>query len=265
MSKALRFFLSLAAAVFLSPAAHADYDDPWPDLQEAIFPGKTLADGATFMRIEAPDRAYDAALVPVHVIFDASRLPAAVQSLTLVVDKNPAPVAAVFRFPDRTANPSIGVRLRVDQYTNLHAVVETADGRLYSVARFIKASGGCSAPASKSPEEALAHLGQMKLKMLQQSKAAGASQVELMVRHPNNTGMQMDPVTRYYVPADFLEKIDVSLAGKPILSIEGNISISENPAIQFWLSPGAAGDLNVKVEDTKGRKFSASWPVPSAS
>ncbi|HEX6958329.1 MAG TPA: quinoprotein dehydrogenase-associated SoxYZ-like carrier [Ferrovibrio sp.] len=265
MPKALRFLLTIAAIALFAATASAEYDDPWSDLQEAIFPGKTIADGAAFMRLAAPERAYDAAVVPVDVAFDKARLPAAVRSLTLIVDKNPAPVAAVFHFTDQVANPSIGIRLRIDQYTNLHAVAETADGRLYGVAKFVKAAGGCSAPATKSPEEARAHKGQMKLKTLQQAFASRFNRMELMIRHPNNSGLQMDPLTRYYVPADFVQKIDISLAGKPVLSVEGNISISENPAIQFWLKSGAAGDLKVEAEDSSGRKFDATWPLPLAS
>jgi sulfur-oxidizing protein SoxY len=242
------------------------YDDPWPDLKEALFPGKTLADGAAFIKITAPERAYDAATVPVSIDFDAAKMQGiAVRTMTLIVDKNPAPVAAVFHYADDTVNPSIGTRIRVNEYTNIHAVAEAADGRLFLATVFVKAAGGCSAPASKSVADAQAHLGDLKLKVPKEAAAQKPSQLELLIRHPNFTGMQMDQVTRNYVPADFVQTVNITHDGKPVLSIEGNISLSENPAFDFWLQPKTQGVLRVNAEDSNGRKFERVWMVPAAS
>ena len=54
----------------------------------------------------------------------------------------------------------ISTRVRVNDYTNVHAVAELSDGQLYVVSTFVKASGGCSAPMAKNPEEATANLKQ---------------------------------------------------------------------------------------------------------
>jgi sulfur-oxidizing protein SoxY len=259
---------TLIAGLFLvvtSTAAQA-YDDPWPDLQEALFPGKTMASGAEFIRITAPERAYDAAVVPISVDFDLAKMQGiAVKSMTLVVDKNPAPVAAVFNFAEDTANPSIGTRIRVNEYTNIHAVVEATDGRMFLATVFVKAAGGCSAPASKSIADAQEHLGDLKLKVPKEASAKDPSKLELLIRHPNFTGMQMDQVTRNYVPADFVQNVTITHDGKPVLSIEGNISLSENPAFDFWLKPNTTGVLRVNAEDSNGRKFERVWMVPAAS
>ena len=48
---------------------------------------------------------------------------------------------------------SLSTRIRVDAYTNLHAVAELDDGHLYGAQRFVKAAGGCSAPAAKQDAE----------------------------------------------------------------------------------------------------------------
>jgi sulfur-oxidizing protein SoxY len=242
------------------------YDDPWPDLQEALFPGKTLADGAAFIKITAPERAYDAAVVPVSIDFDTAKMQGmAVRSMTLIVDKNPAPVAAVFHYADDTVDPSIGTRIRVNEYTNIHAVVEASDGRMFLATVFVKAAGGCSAPASKSIADAAAHLGDLKLKVPKETAADKPSKLELLIRHPNFTGMQMDQLTRNYVPADFVQNVSITHDGKPVLTIEGNISLSENPAFDFWLKPKAQGVLRVHAEDSNGRKFERVWMVPATS
>lgn len=261
----MRTLFVAAFLTFIGGAAQA-YDDPWPDLQEALFPGKALESGDAFMRITAPERAYDAAVVPISIDFDLAKMNGiAVKSMTLVVDKNPAPVAAVFRYPDDTVNPSIGTRIRVNEYTNIHAVVEAADGRLFLTQVFVKAAGGCSAPASKSVADAQEHLGDLKLKVPKEAAAQNPSKLELLIRHPNFTGMQMDQVTRNYVPADFVQNVTITHDGKPVLAIEGNISLSENPAFDFWLKPKTQGVLRVNAEDSNGRKFERVWMVPATS
>lgn len=258
----MRVLIAAICCICSGPASAED--DLWLDLKAALFPGQTIASGASFMHMTAPERAHDAAVVPVQVDFDPARMDGIkLRALTLIVDKNPAPVVAVFRYPSDAANPSIGTRLRVNEYTDVHAVAETADGRLFEIAVFIKAAGGCSAPASKAPGEAIAHRGEMKLKRL--TEPSGNGPLELLIRHPNFTGMQMDQVTRHYIPADYIETINIRYGGKPVLSVEGNISLSENPAIQFWLPEHESGGIDVDVKDSAGRSFKRSWPVPPAS
>jgi sulfur-oxidizing protein SoxY len=161
-------------------------------------------------------------------------------------------------------DPSIGTRVRVNEYTNIHAVAEMTDGKLYMAKVFVKAAGGCSAPAVKTPADAAAHLGEMKLK-LPSTAADQARRAQLMIRHPNFSGMQMDQVTRYYIPAKFIEAIDITYDGKPLMRVEGNISLSENPFIEFSLKPDQAGEMSVTARDSDGAVFKKAWPVPASS
>ena len=263
--------LALIALATLSTGAaraapvQSNGDDPWPDLKTAIFGDKAIADGSAFMAVEAPARAYDAAIVPVTIRFDPAHMPAGrVTAITLVVDKNPAPVAAVFHLKDGLADPTIGTRVRVNEYTNIHAVAETADGGLFIAAAFVKAAGGCSAPATKSPDEAEAPLGEMRTKNLDAAEIGAPSRVELLIRHPNYSGMQMDQIKRTYVPAKFIETIDVRYGDTELLQVEGNISLSENPMIEFSFTPQAAGRLTATAKDSDGLVFSGAWSVPAA-
>src|SRR6266568_164072 len=111
----------------------------------------------------APARAEDAAIVPVTLRSklspgDARRI----RSITLVIDRNPAPMAAKFELgPDANVS-EIATRVRVNNYTDVHAVAELSDGTLYVSKTYVKASGGCSAPAAKNAEEAKGRLGQMR-------------------------------------------------------------------------------------------------------
>ncbi|WP_225772935.1 quinoprotein dehydrogenase-associated SoxYZ-like carrier [Inquilinus sp. Marseille-Q2685] len=255
---------ALILAALLALAGPARAEDPWPDLKTAIFGDKAVADGSAFMRVEAPQRAYDAAVVPVTIRFDREHRPAGrIRAVTLVVDKNPAPVAAVFRLGDTIADPTIGTRVRVNEYTNIHAVAETEDGSLFMAAAFVKAAGGCSAPATKTPDQAEAHLGEMRAKNLDAVQIGAPSRVELLIRHPNYSGMQMDQIKRTYVPARFIETIEVSYDGARLLQVEGNISLSENPVVEFSFTPTETGRLSATARDSDGAVFTQAWPVPA--
>src|SRR5690242_385502 len=124
--------------------------------------------------------------------------------LTVVIDENPAPVAATFSFGPKAGVTALSTRVRVNSYTNVHAVAELSDGKLYMVKTFVKASGGCSAPTVKNAEEAKARLGQMKYRQFAQAEqgpANGVREAQIMIGHPNNSGLQMDQITHLYIPA----------------------------------------------------------------
>ena len=63
-------------------------------------------------------------------------------------------------------------------------------------------------------------------------------EAQVMIRHPNFTGMQMDQLTREYTPAKFVQEMDVKRSGELIFKMEGGISISENPQLPLHLCAG---------------------------
>jgi sulfur-oxidizing protein SoxY len=255
------------AVLFAAPlAARAEVDEAtraerWADLREQIFGERTVEDGAGLLSIEAPDRAADAALVPVKVAV-AEPLRAKLRQIYLVVDDNPSPLAGRFAFGPAAAPTGIATRVRVDDYTYLHAVAETADGKLYGVARFIKAAGGCSAPAGKDQAVALQRLGRMKMTLAGAPRLGEPAEAHLLISHPNSSGMQMDQLTRNYIPADFLRETRVTYNGELVLALESDISISEDPSLTFSFVPTApAGELKAEISDSSDRHFEQSWPV----
>jgi len=262
--------LSLAAAsagLLLAAATApvlAEDDDPWPDLREALFGDRAIHDGAGVIALEAPVRAYDAAIVPITMVAEIPQSGERyIQSITLIVDKNPAPVAAVFRTSPLAGDATIATRIRVNEYTNVRAIAETSDGELYMAARYVKAAGGCSAPALKDQEQALARLGKMKLKQTAAPADGAPGEIQLLISHPNYSGLQMDPVTRHYIPAEFVQAVTVTYAGETLLSVEGAISLSEDPSFRFHYRPQGAGEISVQVRDSDAREFSERWPLPA--
>jgi sulfur-oxidizing protein SoxY len=255
----MRALALLAAALLIAAGiwsgARADDEDIWPSLRADLFGDRAVTEDTTAVTLEAPYRAEDAALVPLTVRIPADRA-ASVKSLKLVIDKNPAPLVADFIFGPAAGNGerTIETRVRVDMYSNVRAIVETADGQLLMATKFVKAAGGCSAPALKDTDAALAEAGKMQIKFLG-GAAGGQHAGELKIRHPQYSGLQLNQATGYYIPAKFLRVIDVARAGERVFRMEGGISLSENPNIRFSYAAGADETLEVKAEDTDGRTF----------
>lgn len=253
--------LAGAAAGGLGVLPVRSEDDPWPGLHQDVFENRPIVEEDGLVTLEAPVRAEDAALVPLTVRVagaEASRP----RSLTLLIDRNPAPVVASFAFGAAAGEIVLATRVRVDAYSNVRAVVEAEDGSLHMATKYVKASGGCSAPALKDSELAEAELGKMRLRQLPAAPASTSREAQLMVRHPNHSGLQMNQLTGYYIPAKFITDLEVRRGAALVFRMEGGISLSADPNIRFSFRPGEADEaLSVVAKDTDGRVLRGSWPV----
>jgi sulfur-oxidizing protein SoxY len=251
--------LALAAVVALGVPAFAA-DDPWQDIRRNVFNDREIVEDS-MVTIEAPYRAEDAAVVPITMRIPAST--GGVKNLTLVIDKNPVPVAAAFEFGDAAGKGDrmLSTRVRIDMYSNVRAIVETDDGKLHMATKFVKASGGCSAAASKDADEALANLGKMQVRTFDdpamKDRSPPVREAQVMIRHPNFTGMQMDQISRQFTPMKIVHEMDITRDGTRVFRMEGGISISENPNFRFTFAPGGEDILEVTAKDTDGRVFTA--------
>jgi len=116
---------------------------------QAAFSGKTLrealqalgaqnpaASGAVLIKV--PEIAENGAVVPVAV---ESRLPGT-QSITLLIEKNPLPLAASFEIPAGT-EPNVSTRVKMGESSDVYALVK-ADGKFYFAKKEVKITiGGC--------------------------------------------------------------------------------------------------------------------------
>jgi sulfur-oxidizing protein SoxY len=264
---ALQFAPSFVSSLTssLASAAASEPNDPWPGLVQDIFDNRAMEDGTGVIAIEMPYRAEDAAIVPVTL---RTMLPTGdirrVVAITLVIDQNPSPMAARFELGQDSSVSQIATRVRVNNYTDVHAVAELSDGKLYMVKTYVKASGGCSAPAAKNADDANGKLGQIRFRQFVKSgdgPASGVREAQIMIGHPNNSGLQMDQVTQLYVPAFFVNELQVLQDDKVILKMIGGISISEDPNIRFTYLPNGAKRVRVEAKDTEGHVFQSEWKV----
>jgi len=258
-------FLGIVLGTGAAPLAATETSDPWPGLAQDIFNNRPMSDGSDVIGIDMPARAEDAAIVPVTL---TSKLAPGdnrrVRTITLVIDENPAPMAAKFELGPDARVSEISTRVRVNSYTNVHAVAELSDGKLYVVKTYVKASGGCSAPTIKSIEEAKARLGQMKYRQFvraEQGSTSGVREAQVMIGHPNNSGLQMDQLTHLYIPAFFIDEVHLWQDNSPVLSMEGGISISEDPTIRFSYVSNGARTFRAEAKDTSGHVFQREWKV----
>lgn len=256
-----RILLAMASILFAAQSWAAD-PDLWPELRQEIFGDREIAENDGVIALFAPENAEDAALVPISVRFPAATSRTIV-AMTLLVERNPAPVAATFKFGDAFRNGQdvgerqLATRIRVDSFSRVRAIVETADGKLHMATRFVAGAGGCSATPSKDMEAALAGLGRIDIKTLSEPQRGDAWRETLVkIKHPNFTGLQMDPISRGFVPARFVNDLEIKSAGALLFRMEGGISISENPNLRFSYGARANDLIEVFARDTEGVSFS---------
>lgn len=258
--------LGLTVAASIAPAAAAEPDEAWNDIRELLFADRDIQDGTGIIHLAAAQRAHDAAIVPIEIVAEIPQTPERyIRTVHLVIDQNPAPIAGVFHLTPDSGRATIATRVRINEYTNVRAIAETSDGQLFMASRFVKASGGCSAPALKDHEQAIARLGQMKIRALTPFQPGAPNEVQLLISHPNYSGMQMDPLSRHWIPPHYVREIHVSYDDRSIMRVEGDISLSENPSIHFSFVPAGPGKLRVRVVDSEEQEFSAGMPLGGAA
>lgn len=264
------------AGATLGPAAWAapgglpsqvDHDassPEWERLRPRLFGQRPIVTGeASQVLLQVPLRAAYGASVPVKVVprFGAQGAAQAVRRYTLLVDKNPSPVAATVTLGPAIAVADLETRLRVDEYSHLRVVAELADGSLHGASRYVKVSGGCSAPPNRDAPQLI---GQTRFR-LPDGAVAGPCPAELTVLHPNDTGFELNQLTVMYIPPHFVRRITARYDEALLLDIDCDFSVSENPSWRFVFQPrpGGGGLLQAQVEDSKDQHFSGQLALPA--
>jgi len=265
---------SLAACLFVPinwpPAALAEAD-PWPGIRAEVFQTREIAENDGLVMLFGPDAAQDASVVPITLRLRGD-VAAKAKSITLIIDRNPSPVAATIAFGDGfRVGPDIGervlaTRVRIDSFSKVRVVLETDDGKLHMSSRFIAGAGGCSSLGAKDADEALANLGKLQFKSIHDpNRGANWREAQVMIRHPNFTGMQMDPVSRGFKQAHFISDVEINRGQNLFLKMESGISISENTPLRFSYGSTTADEFSVLAMDNQGGRFTGSSTLSGGS
>jgi sulfur-oxidizing protein SoxY len=146
----------------------------------------------------------------------------------------------------------IDLRVRIDRYTSVRAIAETSDGHLEMRSTWVNASGGCSAPPSAA---AGGVLGQIRFRPSSDARA-----LQVSIRHPNNSGFQIDPRSGDAIAPHFIGHIRLSAGGETLLDAETGISLSENPTLRIATVDPLAVPLTVEATDVPTQaRFTATW------
>lgn len=250
-------------------------DDIWNSvLKSQFFAGKMIEESESIITLDAPYRAEDPAIVPLKInskILQTSDK--FIKKIWLFVDKNPLPFVGEFEFFPESGKADLALRVRVNSYSNIRAIAETSDGKLTMTKKFVKASGGCSAPVGADLDEAMKRMGKVKFRLDEGVKIGQTTLTQLMISHPNLTGMQMDQMTRFIRKSNFIDHFKVSFNGKPVLNANIDIAISADPNFRFYFIPDKKGELKAEFTDiscespvsrdicSKGRSFSQSYVI----
>ncbi len=246
---ALYFFILIPTTVFA--AANSDEIEWNTTLKNRYFSDQPIEESNAVIELDAPYRAEDPALVPLKIISKVKQTPDSyIKKILVLVDKNPLPFVWEFEFTPESGKADLAMRIRVNTYSYIRAIAQMNNGKLFMSKKFVKASGGCSTPISADMDASMKRLGKMKFKLDSDMSAAQPTLVQLLISHPNVTGMQMDQVTRFLKKSHFIENIKISFNNKPVLTAKTDIAISSDPNFRFYFIPEKAGELKAEFTDT---------------
>lgn len=260
---------AVSAIASLSALAPASAEPAWDDILTNVFGGRAIHPAGDVVKLSAPNRPKDQSHVPIGVEagFTDGRT---VRSLTLIVDQNPTPVAAVFDIGGKREHLKIATKLRLNAATDVRAIVEASDGELYMADQFVKFAGGqasCSAPPQGDPEEIAANMGKMSFEQ-ERTKAALTEispHAKLTISHPNHTGMVLDQLTLLYVPLRIVTDLEVKQGDEPVFTMHGSMTMSQNPEVDFDYRVNGSDKMNVSAKDSDGASWAQSFPIGQGS
>jgi sulfur-oxidizing protein SoxY len=261
--------IAFATLASLALPAAAMAGSAWDDIRANVFSGRTIHAAGDIVRLTAPTRPEDQRAVPIGVEA-ALKDGRTVKRITLIVDQNPTPIAAVFDMGGKRDHVKLATKLRLNAATDVRAIVETSDGEVYMADQFVKFAGGqasCSAPPQGDPEEIAANMGKMTFTQ-DRAKAALteiAPHAKLTISHPNHTGMVLDQLTLLYVPLRIITDLEVRQGDERVFAMKGSMTLSQNPEIDFDYRVNGADKMNVVAKDSDGASWQQSFPIGQGS
>lgn len=249
-------------ALLYSGSVLAEASDKfWPVMKESFFAGKTIEEGS-FIKLDGPARAESGAQVPITLSIDRPLDGAdAIKKVYVLVDANPIQLAAIYHFTPLNGKAQLDTRIRLETDSYVRAIGETADGRLYMSAVAIRAAGGCGGPLEVNLQEVRANSGKIKMNVDQPLKQGEIGSAVFRIKHPMMTGLQRDLATGGYWPAFYINKVDFTYNGRPLMTADFGVGVSEDPYLRFSFVPDAPGKIEAQASDNEGRHFSGEAEV----
>ena len=94
--------------------------------------------------------------------------------------------------------------------------------------------------------------------------AGDKATVRVLMAHEMETGLRKDTAGKT-IPAWFIQEVNATLNGKPVLSAQWGASVAKNPYLQFVLKGAKLGDkVGIQWTDNRGEKRSDEVIVAAA-
>lgn len=238
---------AIAVGELQSPASGA-----WESLHRQFYGNREIGEvDDNFMRIDAPANTPDPSATPIVLHFGKSAA-GTIKQVRFIIDNNPSPLAATMNLKTGVAVDEIDLRVRVDRFTSVRAIAETTDGRLEMRSTWVKASGGCSAPPGAAEGGTL---GEIRFR-----PSADATAMQISIRHPNNSGFQIDPLSGDAIAPHYISHITLRAGETILMEADTGISLSENPTLRIASEKPLTGPLTVEAIDIPNRtQYSGTW------
>lgn len=261
----LLFSLMLLLAALPALAADQSEVDVWATvLKPHYFGDAELIEGRSIIDMKTPYRAEDAAFTPVSITAGIEQTDARfIEKIYLFVEKNPQPLVGVFNLTREMGRADLAMRVRIDMYTNVHAVAVLNTGEHHLATNFVKAQGGCSAPLAADFAAAMDRIGSMKFRALPSAEDKDLLVGQFLLSHPNITGMQKDQKTQLIRPEHYVKTIRLYQGDTLLMTAETGFSVSADPSFRFFFRPNGAAALRAEVEDSKGLTWNEAFEISS--
>jgi sulfur-oxidizing protein SoxZ len=168
-----------------------------------------------------------------------------VQRVALLVEKNPAPLAAVFEVGD-AMEPALRTRVKMAQSSHVHVIAQTADGKLLQAVQDVRVTlGGCAS----TPDLTMQPSGPTKIRARAQGDRAA---VTLLAMHQMESGQRRDAAGKA-VPAWYIQDFALRHNGKPVLTAQWGTAMAKNPFLAVAVRGARVGDrIGVGWKDNRG-------------
>jgi desulfoferrodoxin (superoxide reductase-like protein) len=187
--------------------------------------------------------------------------------VTVVNERDPVPLKGVFELTPTSGLAHLAFQARIDEGASEVAV--TAECNLHGAwtstgtVRVADGAGGCSEPAPSKARPASTEILPPRLRLPElvrtgRVRAGDVLEAQLLMRHPNRTGLVRRDGKFVAESAPFhLRELEVFYGEARVSRFLFTSALSDDPLITFRVRAGQGGLLRVLLVNTRGQRFEA--------
>jgi thiosulfate oxidation carrier complex protein SoxZ len=247
-----------------SRLAQAQTASTSPTWNKAAFEAKTVDGALKALGLARPTESKELQVMADELSENGAKVPisltwptASVRRLILLVDKNPAPLSAVFELSD-AVEPRLAWPVKIAQSGDVLAIAVLADGRVISARREVRVTlGGCAVDDGSAAAKPSASFNPAPEATRIRAQASGnGSVVRMLLNHEMESGQRKDASGKNFA-AWHITEVSATHNGRPVWSAWWGGSVSRNPLVQFGLKAAKVGDkVGLTWVDNRGAKRS---------